>query len=71
MKLHSLKPAVGSTHKEKRLDVVKQVVKVAHLQKVIKVAKAVQVIKVKTLMKVVKCLFNVEFLNVDLKILIE
>jgi hypothetical protein len=71
MKLHNLKPAEGSTHKEKRIVVVKHLVKVVHQLKVTKVVKAVLVTLVRTLLKVVKCPFNVEFLNVDLKTLIE
>ena len=68
MKLHNLRPAKGATHKEKRLAVVKQAVKVVLLQKVIKVDQSrAGYQKQRWHMKVDRCLFSVVFQNVDLK----
>ena len=47
MKLHNLSPAKGAVHKEKRLVVVKHLVKVVHLQKVTKVGQSRAGYKVK------------------------
>ena len=68
MNLSNLKPAKGSVKIKNALHVVRVLVMVVLLREVIKVKSLVQVILKKSGLKVVKCLYNVVFLSLDLRI---
>ena len=69
MNLSNLKPAEGSTKTRKRMPVARDLVWVVLLQEVIKVLNQDQVIQRRLVLKVDRCLFNVVFRSLVLRIL--
>ncbi len=69
MNLSNLKPAEGSTKLEKELAVAPVLVWVVLLQEVIKELNQDQVIQRRLVLKAVRCLFNVVFRSLVLRIL--
>lgn len=69
MNLSNLKPAEGSTKTRKRIGVAPDLVWVVLLQEVIKVLNQDQVIQRRLVLKADRCLFNVVFRSLVLRIL--